>query len=68
MTGLQPSIPNEGADTETLVTLDFESASRDRRRIPLHQRFSSTGPSDRRDWVPSGTLDKLGQRAPTLFG
>ncbi|MDJ0740371.1 MAG: SRPBCC domain-containing protein [Gammaproteobacteria bacterium] len=59
--------PNEGADEETLVTLDFETTPRGTRLTLVHQRFSSIELRDRHDWGWNSTLDKLEQNAPIMF-
>lgn len=51
--------PTEGANEETLVTLDFIPTAKGTKLVLSHQRFSSVELRDRHDWGWNGTLEKL---------
>lgn len=51
--------PADGANEETLVTLDFIPIKGGTRLRLHHEKFSSNELRDRHDWGWNGTLDKL---------
>ncbi len=59
--------PTDGADIETLVTLDFTPTSKGTHLKLTHQRFESSEIRDRHTWGWDETLNKLERRAKHLF-
>lgn len=59
--------PTEGANHETLVSLDFQPIPQGTKLTLMHQRFSSTELRDRHAAGWAGCLDKLARRTEQLF-
>lgn len=58
--------PTEGAEVETLVTLNFTPTDTGTLLSLMHQRFLSEEVRDRHHWGWSGTLDKFERYAAEL--
>ncbi|MGH1486864.1 MAG: SRPBCC family protein [Cellvibrionaceae bacterium] len=59
--------PTDGANEETLVTLNFEPTQKGTKLTLLHQRFPSEELRDRHNWGWTETLEKFERRAALLF-